>query len=835
MPSGPRGKGWRIAARLRVIIAAPLVAVFGFAGLALANTIGQAQAAGRLGDHVTLAADAGDLAYNLQLERAAAADLLSTNGQSQLDGYNQQAAHTDTAVAVYQRQRAAAYSSVPTTARAVLDRVGGGLGRLAQLREQVRFGQQASVSATAFGYRIVIADLLAYRESVAQAAASAGLADDMRAAAALAQAIEAAGQQQVAVVRAVTVGQLTPSMQSDIIATRAGFTESSLSFLNLAPAAWRSWWELASTGAAPLAAQQLQDQVARAVPGQPLQIDTTRWIASLTAWTTRLFQVEQRVDGVVRAEVERARQGQVDRAAVEASATALALLLTILVTTVVARRISRRLERLRDTANKVAFTQLPAVVEELRVADPASVRPDLAADRAAPYPDKVSGDEIGAVTLAFAHVHRAAVRTAAEQAVMRANMAEIFVHLSRREQRLVDSVLAQVDEVERDETNPQRLENLYKLDNLATRMARINSSLLVLGGAGAGRVRHEDVPLVKVLQAALSQIEHYTRVRIGMIDDGVALVAESVDEIVHLIAELLDNATLYSPPDSEAWMTGRALHDRVVIQIGDEGVGLPSQRREELNALLRRPPGIDVAAVRAMGLTVVGHLAMRYGVRVELRPGPKLGTIAEVNIPLGLTRLIPGVVQLAHASHGTAGTAPVPLPSLGTNGNGNGHGNGNGNGNGHHAESLWSPPPNAVKRTPRPDELPPAPPPPAPPPGSELPPDVDDTAELPIFQQVSGWFRAEAGEEAVEWKTAADEAWRQAERATVQVTATKQTSSGLPVRIPRQHLVPGGVDVPPERESGADKRDPDRVAAAMAAYARGVANRRPSPAGAASE
>jgi signal transduction histidine kinase len=817
-PRASRGRGWRIAARLRVIIAAPLVAVFGFAGLALANTIEQAQAAGRLGAHVALASDAGDLAYDLQLERAAAADLLTTNAQALLDAFNQQVAHTDVAVEVYQRRFRAAAAGIPAAARVVLDRVGDQLGRLGQLREQVRFGAQASVSATTFGYRILIADLLSYRESVAQAAASVGLADDMRAAAALAQAIESVGQQQVAVVRAVAAGQLTPAMQSDIIATRAGFTEASLTFQNLAPAPWRAWWEQASTGTAPLAAQQLQDQVARAAVGQPLALDSTRWIAALTAWTSRLFQLEQRVDGVVRDEVERARRWQVNRAAAEAGATALALLLTILVTTVVARRISRRLEGLRDTANDVAFTELPAVVDELRLADPASVRPDQAADRAAPYPQRVSADEIGEVTLAFAHVHRAAVRTAAEQAVMRANMAEIFVHLSRREQRLVDAVLAQVDEVERDETNPQRLESLYKLDNLATRMARINSSLLVLGGAGAGRVRHEDVPLVKVLQAALSQIEHYRRVRIGMIDDGVALVGESVDEVVHLIAELLDNATLYSPPDSEAWMTGRALHDRVVVQIGDEGVGLPSQRREELNDLLRRPPAIDVAAVRAMGLTVVGHLALRYGVRVELRPGPKLGTIAEVNIPLALTRAVPGVAQLAAASR-AAGAAPVSpaIASVPT---------------GSHPASARS----TVSAADRSESLvdkarrngvraidPGRPPPP--------PPDVDDTAELPIFTQVSGWFRAETGEEPAEWHSIADEAWQQAERLT-RVASGQQTKSGLPVRIPQQHLVPGGMDVPPERESGANRRDPDRVAAAMAAYARGVANRRPTPAGA---
>jgi Nitrate and nitrite sensing/Histidine kinase-, DNA gyrase B-, and HSP90-like ATPase len=834
-PRASRGKGWRIAARLRVIIAAPLVAVFGFAGLALANTIGQAQATGHLGDHVTLAEYAGDLAYDLQLERAAGAALLASSGQGQLDAFNRQAARTDVSIATYLRQYRATEAGLPAANRAIVGRVSEQLSRLAQLREQVRFGQQASVSATTFSYRIVIADLLAYRESVAQAAASVGVADNMRAAAALAQAIESAGQQQVAVVRAVAAGQLTPSMQGDIIATRAGFTESSQAFLNLAPAQWRDWWEQASTGPVPLASQQLQDQVARAAPGRPLSLNTSRWLASLTAWTARLFQLERRVDGVVRDEVEQARRWQVNRAAVEAAATVLALLLTILVTTVVARRISRRLEHLRDSANEVAFSRLPAVVEELRLADPASVRPDLAADRAAPYPDRVSVDEIGEVTLAFAHVHRAAVRTAAEQAVMRANMAEIFVHLSRREQRLVDSVLAQVDEVERDETNPQRLENLYKLDNLATRMARINSSLLVLGGAGAGRVRHEDVPLVKVLQAALSQIEHYRRVRIGMIDDGVALVAESVDEIVHLIAELLDNATLYSPPDSEAWMTARSLHDRVVIQIGDEGVGLPSQRREELNALLRRPPAIDVAAVRAMGLTVVGHLAMRYGVRVELRPGPKLGTIAEVNLPLALTRPVPGVAALAAASRASGSAAvepisPVPDGLFTPNGRQQTAGSsGNGNGNGAHPERVTAladhgaslldsrvPLADRARRDTGPDGDRGAPP----------PPEVDETAELPIFHQVSGWFKAEVSEEPAEWKTAADEVWQQAERAA-QVTTNRTTSSGLPVRVPRQHLVPGGVDVPPEKESGADRRDPDRVAAAMAAYARGVAARRP--------
>jgi signal transduction histidine kinase len=806
-PQASRRKGWRIAARLRVIIAAPLIAVLGFAGLALANTIGQAQQAARLGGQVTLATDAGDLAYDLQLERAVAVDLLTSNKQPQLDAFNQQTARSDRSAARYRRQWSAVAGAVPATTEALLNRVSDGLSRLGQLREQVRFGQQASVSATAFGYRILVADLLAYRESVAQSAASLGVADDMRAAAALAQAIESIGQQQVAVVRAVAAGQLTAAMQSDIIATRAGYTEASLAFLSLAPGPWRVWWEQASTGPVPLTAQQLQDQVARAVPGQPVALDTTAWITALTAWTARLFQVEQHVDGVVGDEVERAKRWQTGRAAVEAGFTALALLLTLLVTTVVARRISRRLGSLRDNANEVAFNELPAVVEELRAADPMTVRPDQVAEQVAPEPERVIGDEIGEVALAFAHVHRAAVHTAAEQAVMRAATAEIFVHLSRREQRLVDAVLAQVDEVERDETDPDRLEKLYRLDNLATRMARINSSLLVLGGAGAGRVRHEDVPLVKVLQAALSQVEHYRRVRIGMIDDGVGLAAEAVDEIVHLLAELLDNATVYSPPENESWMTARALHDRVVIQIGDEGVGLPTQRREELNALLHRPPAVDVAAVRAMGLTVVGHLAMRYGIRVELRPGPKLGTIAEVEIPLGLTRPTAKTAPLPVAPPPAAGSAPV---AAGVSRNGNGNGNG---GNGVHAEHARRNGGHAVIDLAQPPPV--------------RPPEIDNTMQLPIFRQVSGWFRGEDGERPADWPSVADGGWQQAQR-VVQATPRRQTPSGLPVRNRGENLVPGAVDVPPDREGGADQRDPERVATAMAAYARGVAARRPT-------
>ena len=744
---------------MRVIVAAPLVAVVGFAGLALADSVRQAARASDLSRLAELGAEAGRLAYQLQRERAAAAELLTSARPRQQDAYLRQAAETDEVLARYHRQRAL-LSEVSAGPAAVLARVDKALAGLAPLRTQVRTAAHAAVSATTFSYRIIIADLLAYREAIAQGVASAEIADGIRAAAALSKTAEALGQQQVTVLRAIAAGQLTPAMQRDITAARTGFTEASLSFLALAPTRWQVWWERAGSGREALALQRLQDEVSRAEIGAPLDIDSAAWIAATQDWAVRLFDVQQRVDAAVLADVDAARTAQRWQAVAEAAALTAALLLTVLVTWAVARQITRRLRRLRDAAHAVAFTELPAMVARLRNVTSAGIQPEALARQYAVPLEPSSDDEIGEVGQAFTAVHQAAVRTAAEQAVMRANMADIFVHLSRREQRLVDALLAQVDRVEQDETDPERLQQLYRLDSLATRMGRINASLLVLGGVGVGRVRHENVPMQKVVQAAMSQIEHYTRIRFGVIDPDVAVAADKVDEVVHLLAELMDNATAYSPPATEAWVTARSLGDRVVVQISDEGVGLSPQRLAQLNEVLARPPATDVAAVRAMGLVVVGQLANRLGVAVELRPGPRLGTIAEVSLPATLIRPVPPESRLPAPSRRTAvpdGRWEEPATA-----------------HPHHPATPQAP----VRRAPAERALPA---------GSVFRPTPrpagradDATQELVIFQQVNHWFKTDRGSHAARaataggagsaeatgraqgWQTPADEAWRAA-------------------------------------------------------------------------
>ncbi|MEV8512606.1 nitrate- and nitrite sensing domain-containing protein [Dactylosporangium sp. NPDC051484] len=820
--------GRRIVDQLRLIVAVPLVAVVVFAGVAFVSTVQEVNRASTLQDLAALATNAGGLAHALQRERAAAVNVVLSNDAALAEAYQQQTTLTDDAVRVYQQRR----RSLAGRGSERLSRIDTGVNAITGLRDQVRNDKRASVSAVAFSYRIVIADLLAYRESVARSGAPTDLADEIRAAAALSRAAEAVGQQQAAVLRAIAAGQLTPALQQEITATRTSFIEATVSFNQLAPARWRSWYEQAGMGEQVVAAQRLQDQVGRTATGSPIELDSAGWINAMSGWEGLLYQVEQQVDESVEQSVAVLHDDQVTRAVLQSAGVAIVLLVAIALTGVVARRLTRRLRYLHDAARTVAYEQLPSIVADLRAAAPGTVDPDEVAAQASSTLVVGGADEVADVAQAFRAVHREAVRIAGEQAVMRSNVAEIFVHLSRREQRLVDAVLAQVDKVERDETDPDRLQELYQLDHLATRMARINLSLLVLGGSGAARVRREDAPLGKVLQAAISQIEHYVRVRFGSVDD-VVVVAEAVDEIVHLLAELLDNATTYSPPESEVWVTGQALGDQVIVRIVDTGVGLSSSRREQLNQLLAHPPTIDIAAVRAMGLTVVGHIAARYDIEVQLRPGQPGGTLAEIVIPAEVFRAAPQPPVTVTAEHVGNGGRPagdlftpqrpaepdlfeVPERQCSTQ----------------ELASVPSAQPAPQTAPPGPGMWPPLPEPEVP----AILAVADDAIELRIFQSVNGWFQNETPpdletiSEPSNWESGADAGWQAAAAAaTPEVSST--TAAGLPVRAAGRHLVPGAAE-PAARPGVAvlpstPKRDPSRVAAAMSAYARGVVNRRP--------
>jgi signal transduction histidine kinase len=338
------------------------------------------------------------------------------------------------------------------------------------------------------------------------------------------------------------------------------------------------------------------------------------------------------------------------------------LLLAILFAWIVARSMARSLRELRHGALTVAQFGLPQAVQRLR--DPSlstQMSPhQVALQIAEPLPIR-SRDEFGQVAEAFNAVHLEAVRTAAEQAALRASVATMFVNLARRSQILVDRLIGHLDRLERGEEDPDRLAELFQLDHLATRMRRNDENLLVLAGADSTRIQREPAPLMDVLRAAQSEVEHYTRIEFGMIDRDIEIAAHSVNDMVHLVAELLDNATAFSPPDSAVIVEARRVGDRSVLLVEDHGIGVSPEQLAELNDRLANPPMVDVAVSRMMGLVVVARLAARHGVKVELRAARERGTIADVTLPAGV------LVPRALSGRVTAGMPTAGMPAVGPN------------------------------------------------------------------------------------------------------------------------------------------------------------------------
>ena len=588
---------------------------------------------------------------------------------------NRQTAATDRAIAAYSAQRRS-LGSVPNDVDQRLRRIDEQLSAISNIRKQIANRGAVSVDEVILRYGVVIDDLTAYREVLGQVTNDPQLADSLRAAGAFSRAKASLSDEQAAAISLLRGGSNDSQAYSSFVATLTAQQEAFVAFGLSATPEQKQLVNTSVTGDAVQLADSVTDALQRS-NGQSTTLKVSDALTTFSAIDDLMRWTEQQLDANLTADAQAASTSVRQQALIESVIVVLVLGLVIALALIMARSMIGSLRRLRQSAIVVAEFDLPDTVSKLR--DAQSVGQDTPDQLAAQVRDPIelaTKDEIGEVARAFNMVHREAVRVAAEQAVLRTSVSAMFLGLARRSQTLVDRMIGQLDRIERGEEDPKRLAELFQLDHLATRMRRNDENVLVLADSDSTPPRRDDAPLVDVVRAAQSEIEMYQRVEFGTLDEDVSVAASAVNDVVRLLAELLDNATRFSPPTGAVVLDARRIGDRVLIQIEDAGLGMSPEALNEFNARLSAPPALDVATFRMMGLAVVGRLAHRHGITVQIRDRNGSGTLVEVLLPAAalILPLVRGFRELAsetpfgvgrgQAAFGALPVAPTSPPGV---------------------------------------------------------------------------------------------------------------------------------------------------------------------------
>ena len=362
----------------------------------------------------------------------------------------------------------------------------------------------------------------------------------------------------------------------------------------------------------------------------------------------------------------------------------LAVIVSVFLVLWFGRKVTADLIRLYTSVRGMAEERLPRVVERLRRGDDVDVLAE------SPPPDSSSIQEISQIARSFGIVQEAAVAAAVEQARLRKGVNQVFLNISMRNQSLLHRQLGMLDSMERRTSEPEALADLFRLDHLTTRMRRHAEGLIILSGATPGRGWRGPVPVVDVLRAAIAEVEDY--VRVDVTSESNDLVAgNAVNDIIHLVAELVENATAFSPPNTRIEIRADRVGTGLVAEIEDRGLGISQEELASINGRLANPPEFDLANSEQLGLFIVSRLAARHAIKVSLRPSAYGGTTAIIVLPFGVIvreeeagsltdrgdrpaegrepggQVPPGTVPSTSAN-GSALTSSGPLPAFGLTG-----------------------------------------------------------------------------------------------------------------------------------------------------------------------
>jgi signal transduction histidine kinase len=621
-------RNWPVSWRLIAVIVMALVIGLVFGGLRVSAAVDSAAGFGRASQLASLGQQVTGLVQALEDERDETTGVISGGSPDVLKPwYNA----TNAAAARVQALAAGVGGSFPANIQASVATVRSvttpaGLGALRGTASQ-------DALAVIADYAAPISDLITLNDQIAQGISDPGLVNDVRTLNSLSLAKDQAAQQRALLYHALTQEFFGDGEQAALTTALSEQLVDKASFETTATPAEQSFFSNTVAGPKVNEAEGIEDLIltSSSLDTTALNIGPneapTRWYSTMSNTINDMQTVEQQVARNIVARSQVLQGGAEQSARFTAILTVVVLLLVLIATLVVARSLVLPLRRLRAGALDIATVQLPERVRHLaEAADPASSL------EVAPI-DVLSADEIGQVARAFDQVHSEAVRLAGNEAMLRTSFNAMFVNLSRRSQALIERLARTIDSLEQNEEDPDRLSYLFSMDHLVTRMRRNSENLLLLAGHDSARKWSEPVSLADVARAATSEIEQYARVALS-VQPGVAVSGQAVSDVVRLLAEIIENATIFSPKDTQVRVSAQELTSGgVLIEVSDSGVGISEARLAEMNLRLINPPVIDVSVSRHMGLFAVARLAERHGVRVRLRAGSPQGLTALVWLP----------------------------------------------------------------------------------------------------------------------------------------------------------------------------------------------------------
>lgn len=640
--SGWRLRNWSLRTKLIAALLVPTMTAVVLIGMRFHD---QVQSAGRLAElsaRVHTDTALAELVHVLQRERDLTVRSIANAGAD--PALTQQRRRVDDQLGAFSRTLAASRSELAAGAADRFDRLRDRLDDLSKLRFRAEHGPSAA-DPVLRSYSTLISALMSSRVQSVVTINEPGLVRLQLAGSAVSRVKDQMSTARALVAEALATGSLAPEDERLLSAATAQVTAWRTDFRKFATPPQQRMYDDTVTGMIVDQRDQILESVlVRSETGQSFGLDSVRWETSSTYTINLVHKVEEALLSQMQQRTD-ALADQARTAALRDSGIVVGLLLlAVLLALVIARSLLGPLRTLRSTALEVAEYRLPAAVQGLLL-DPNAVRPP----EVAPVPVS-SNDEVGHVARAFDAVHGEAIRLAAEQAELRGNVNAMFVNLSRRGQELADRQLDMLDRMEAEEQDPDTLASLFELDHLATRSRRICENLLVLTGNDFARMLPGAVATSEVIGAALSEIEQYQRVELAPVPD-VAVRGDVVSDVVHVISELLENATNGSAPETTVSLASSVVKGGAwLVEITDSGPGMSHEAIESANTRLAELPEIDIEASRKMGLFVVGRLAQRNGLAVRLRHAATGGLTASVLVPAQVIGELPEDAELGQST-----------------------------------------------------------------------------------------------------------------------------------------------------------------------------------------